>query len=563
MKLFLGLLFDEIIRYNKGNKGKGVSLILNIETIFFERQEKQIAQFQNKSTVTKQELLVWLEEVKGSSRHIGLDTIAMHANSLIEELLHQNKEIWQEDEWSNLIQLFVLKLDEHKNKPINDTHTKEKITLLLFDNEVGSLDSRKQSLEKQGYEILVATNMNRTIRLFYDYRPNVILLDADKAEETVQKLVSRLSKRAFEAFIPIIVIGTKISDELQINLYDVGVTDLLDKAISEEVFPHLINNRLRQQKFLKATTLVDELTKAYNRTFLQQIWKQFFDDYRNRKINFSMALLDLDFFKQVNDTYGHAIGDEVLRSFSKCVLNNKRDQDYFFRYGGEEFILLMPEINQCEAVQQINQILDQFNRITHSSGNNNFSVSFTAGVCEMQPTIKTMRDLLEKSDQALYYGKENGKNRVEEYRQVVEQASIEVDKNTTFKIAVIDDDRFIRYFLEDRLSKIKANNYPIEVTTFADGETFLASDWRYQSGKKLILLDIILPKMDGLEVLSHLRRIVEQKNVSIMMLTGRRKNKDMIKALELGADDYITKPFTFEELEARIKRYADRLFGRE
>ncbi|MFB1099565.1 response regulator transcription factor [Terribacillus sp. JSM ZJ617] len=82
----------------------------------------------------------------------------------------------------------------------------------------------------------------------------------------------------------------------------------------------------------------------------------------------------------------------------------------------------------------------------------------------------------------------------------------------------------------------------------------LDSDWIRQAGKHIVLLDGVMPDMDGLEVLSALRTYSNEKNLFVMMLTGRQDNQDVVKALELGADDYMTKPFHVEEVAARIKR---------
>lgn len=537
--------------------------ILDLETIFFRRQENIIEQLKEKKLVTKMNLLDWLTEVERSSHHIGLTDVSEQAAYLINELEHSEQTFWKEEDWSDFIQPFML-LFNRRQQPKSDSpkHHSERNLLLLFDNEVSSLDAKKQMLESRGYEVIFAANVERTIRLFYDYRPNVILLNVDGSEDTVFKLVQRLTNRALESFISIIVMGENIPESVQKDLFDFGVSNILDKSISGDLLGHLIANRIRLQSFMKSSVLVDELTKAYNRSFLQQSWVELFDDHKKHGHPFSLAILDLDYFKQVNDRYGHAVGDDVLINFSKCVSINKNDHDRFIRYGGEEFILLMPGLTQEQAVKHIKYILSEFVQTTHQSNTEPFKVSFTAGVCEIKPEILDVRTHIEKADQALYYGKESGRNRVEGYRKLVEQLQLAANDDLVLKIALIDDDRFIRHFLEDRLTTMDIESYKIEVSTFADGESFLNSNWYLRSGPKIILLDIILPNMDGLEVLEQVYT-VEDKELAIMMLTGIQKNRDMIRALELGADDYITKPFSFDQLESRIQRLIDRLISRD
>ncbi|WP_368734620.1 GGDEF domain-containing protein, partial [Bacillus sp. GbtcB15] len=86
--------------------------------------------------------------------------------------------------------------------------------------------------------------------------------------------------------------------------------------------------------------MIDELTRVYNRKFLPQTYERFVSSLKRRRVSFCMALLDLDHFKQVNDTYGHIVGDEVLATFADTIRKGLRVNDIIIRYGGEEFIIL-------------------------------------------------------------------------------------------------------------------------------------------------------------------------------------------------------------------------------
>lgn len=534
------------------------------QIIFMKRYQHILENWKSKDSILTEEIQLLLEDIKETAQHIELNYLGEIASSLLVKLKDYQKTVWTEEEWSNYIQSLVLLLNEHE--PISTSSIRKeptpRITTLLIDNEVGSVYQIKEELEKRDYEVLIATQVKRAVQLFYDYHPELILINTSIKEKQVLDVLSKLSERAIESFIPIFVIGESNSDAIKIKVYDAGATDFIEKPIQYNVIDSLVANRMRQQAFFKKSILFDELTQAYNRSFLMNVWKDLFKKFMERKQTFSLALIDLDFFKQVNDRYGHAVGDVVLKNFSSYMLTNKRKQDYFIRYGGEEFIIIMPEINQITAVNLVTDLLDTFMLTPHQTKEEEIHLSFTAGVSEMDKDITTIESLIEKSDRALYYGKEKGRKQVVAYREEFESDSRSAGGDIILKIAIVDDDRFIQRLLHDKLSKLQIEPYALQIATFKDGETFLQSNWHKGREKKIVLLDGVLPNLDGLDVLKYLRQTVNESEIGIMMLSGRQKNSDMVKALELGADDYITKPFSVEQLEARIKRLVHRLFIR-
>lgn len=128
------------------------------------------------------------------------------------------------------------------------------------------------------------------------------------------------------------------------------------------------------------------------------------------------------------------------------------------------------------------------------------------------------------------------------------------------KIAVVDDDPIMRTIITDIVTKLPCNGkVKHELQTFKDGIEFIASDWHQDESACLVLLDGVMPKMDGLEVLQWIRTQKRSDRYKVIMLTSRRSESDIARALELGADDYITKPFKLLELEARICQMMKRM----
>ncbi|MCD8511328.1 MAG: response regulator [Bacillus sp. (in: Bacteria)] len=159
-------------------------------------------------------------------------------------------------------------------------------------------------------------------------------------------------------------------------------------------------------------------------------------------------------------------------------------------------------------------------------------------------------------------GKEAVENQIDVFHEEIDPDPV-YNNEKLIRIGVIDDDPVIQQLLVDYLRQMKLDNLQIEVKGFREGESFLASDWHQQRGRYILLIDGMMPRMDGLEVVQEIRNLYREEDFIIIMLTARKRDKDVVAALNIGADDYLTKPFSLMELDARIKRYAARFqFGR-
>jgi len=156
----------------------------------------------------------------------------------------------------------------------------------------------------------------------------------------------------------------------------------------------------------------DALTKVYTRRVFDEKLDQLLKESQNSDQHFSIILSDLDHFKKVNDTYGHDKGDEIIQNFTKVIAQNIRNKDMCFRWGGEEFIILLPFAPIDIAKQVANRIREDFSKTIHI--NNNYqSASF--GVTQLQ-NKDNKESLFKRVDNALYVAKQNGRNQVQVIR---------------------------------------------------------------------------------------------------------------------------------------------------
>lgn len=162
------------------------------------------------------------------------------------------------------------------------------------------------------------------------------------------------------------------------------------------------------QKKLEEQTIKDELTKAYNRKYFNEKLKEQFDLYRRYKVNFCIALFDIDDFKKINDTYGHKIGDEVLIKICKTINKNIRITDILFRIGGEEFVIMYRKTNVEDAFKSTKKIKDL---IENEQIIENHPITISIGLTQIKDNDKE-DSLIKRSDDLMYDSKKNGKNRI-------------------------------------------------------------------------------------------------------------------------------------------------------
>jgi diguanylate cyclase (GGDEF)-like protein len=301
--------------------------------------------------------------------------------------------------------------------------------------------------------------------------------------------------------------------------------------------------------------IVDDLTGAFNRKHFNQVMKQLICDFKRTERVFSLALIDLDYFKKVNDSYGHLIGDEVLQTLSELVQSSIRMEDTFCRYGGEEFAVFLPNTDADSALLVLQRIQDRFAETDFFAKNETFHVTFSSGISEVTDAENIADKIVEEADQALYASKHAGRNQTTLYSAHLSSAKI----HSVLNVIVVDDDALIRRIVTSQFAIWEPDNIDeIKISSYANGLEFLQSDWYTVDEKYIILLDGVMPDLDGVEVLERIRKTYPEVNILVIMLTGRNNQADIVHALQMGADDYVIKPVHMPELLSRMERLAHR-----
>lgn len=530
-----------------------------------QRTKQTLQEWSLQSEIIEHEIYRFLHNLKGTAGTIGLCEIEQFAEDSLLFFQESSLKSWSTEAWESYLNPLISLLDKDDAADSEEVHSLEQSVsaanlltqqeILLIDDDLELVAYLKESLEESNYYVSIALSAEQGLKIFYDSRPDLILLDIHLPDLSGMELLSQIIDKAKKELIPIMIISGEDSKATRLHAYRLGAMDFLIKPMDRDLFIELIKNRLQLKREWQEAIILDEMTGAFNRKHFNYVIQQLISDYKRTNRVFSLALIDLDCFKQMNDTYGHLLGDEVLQSFSDVVKNSIRSEDIFFRFGGDEFALLMPNTQAGSAVSVLKRIHERFaevNFIHHSS--ENINLTFSCGISDVSAGANMADSLIEQADQALYASKRAGRNQTMIYSKQV------LYKNhSILNVIIVDDDSLMRSIVTNKIASWEPRNVDkIKVSSYTNGLDFLQSDW-YSSGEKyILLLDGIMPDLDGIEVLKRVRKSYPEENVLVIMLTGRNDQKDVIHALQLGADDYVVKPVRFAELTSRMERLAHR-----
>lgn len=524
------------------------------------RMERDFSKWTAQGDIQEREVYRFLHTMKGTAGTIGMSGLSDFCASQLDTFSEHSTALLPVESLSAFMVSFRSYFTEEEipqeaapnsETPVDQPATGESLVLVI-DSDAEFAAQLKELLERQGIPVVIALDGQKGTELFYTLHPQMVLLDANLPDVDGFHLAERIAETGRSRHLPLAIMSEDGHIDNHIRAMEIGATDFLAKPLNMAYFLPYIANRLRSQEILLQGARSDELTGAGNRKKFDEVLLQMTNLAERTGKPFTLALLDLDHFKKINDKYGHPAGDEVLRSFSQLVMNAKRDSDSFFRYGGEEFALILPETKPQEAVALIE-------RLHHMLAETGFTIipeepihlTFSAGISEYRLTQET---IVNKADQALYQAKRNGRNQTMVYE------SEKNDFKRKLNIVIVDDDSLVRRLVSKQFSNWKAEEFDIHIEEYPDGLALVDSDWYRPEENYMILLDGVMPKMDGLEVLSHVRSQYPHDNIVISMLTSRTNESDIVLALKSGADDYIVKPFYAQEVLARVQRLTQRMF---
>ena len=301
------------------------------------------------------------------------------------------------------------------------------------------------------------------------------------------------------------------------------------------------NELIKQLSGYNRELYTDALTGIYNRRYYEE-------RIRNSNMSAGVAMIDLDDFKIYNDTFGHDAGDLALTTVVGIIKDNIRRTDMLIRMGGDEFLLVMPDIGEQAFADKLNQIQEK----VHSSkvpGYSQLRISVSIGGV-LSGIGNTVEQAIRKADQFMYQAK-TCKNMVvtehdEQLKEQQESANNNGSKAYKYRILVVDDSEMNREILSEILSE------EYDIIEADSGDTCIDMLRKYETGISLVLLDIVMPGMDGFGVLNYMNRHHYLEDIPVIMISSEDSAEIVRRAYEMGVSDYINRPFDAGVVHRRV-----------
>ena len=290
----------------------------------------------------------------------------------------------------------------------------ESMNVMIVDDTRPNVLVLQRALNNIGYNISVAFDGEMALDLIPKVKPDLILLDVMMPGMNGFDVCKLLKKDATVKDIPVIFITAMGMPKDVLTGFEAGAVDYITKPFNLQEVCVRIKTHLTLSAAIKKLiqdSETDSLTGLFNRrTLMKKIENEAMRFKRNQK-SFSLLFADIDFFKKINDTYGHAAGDEVLINISNILNTEKREVDQVARWGGEEFLILLPETNLEGAVLHGNKIRELISAkpIIHEGQEIHITMSF--GVSEYSEDAN-IEKTIDQADQRLYLAKNSGRNKV-------------------------------------------------------------------------------------------------------------------------------------------------------
>jgi diguanylate cyclase (GGDEF)-like protein len=335
--------------------------------------------------------------------------------------------------------------------------------VLIVDNDPKTLKVLELRLKNEGYELALATNGKQAIQLFNEFAPDLVLVDVNMPGMSGLEVLSEIKLKIPE--IPVVVMTAFSSEEVAVDAVKKGANDYVTKPFNSKEICQVVKENIERgrvwrersqllerlettsndltgkvnelekynreliesikaksgilseleeaNKKLRELSVRDGLTNLYNHAYFQERLSEEFNRCQRYDSPLSFIMLDIDNFKQINDRFGHQMGDTILIRLSHLLMESIRGIDIAARYGGEEFVLILPQIDAKGAKQMAERLRERVEACFTRMNRKLIKITISQGIASIpNPRINSKTDLIRAADNALYQAKQNGKNKV-------------------------------------------------------------------------------------------------------------------------------------------------------
>ncbi len=291
-------------------------------------------------------------------------------------------------------------------------HTQEQFRVLVVEDEKLLAAHYAEVLTQANMDVRTTVTLKDVLENLNHFEPELLLLDLYMPHCNGIDMAKVIRQDDRFNDLPIVFLSTESGRQLQLAAMQSGADDFLQKPINNNDLISAVISRATRFRTLRQLIRQDSMTGLLNHIALKLQLEIEISRHQRTHEPMSVVMLDIDKFKHVNDTYGHPMGDRVIKSLSQLLQKRLRKTDVIGRYGGEEFAVVMSNTSLKEAEKVMNSIREHFEKIRHNSNDSHeFGCTFSAGISAF-PFFNSVATVLQASDQALYQAKTQGRNRV-------------------------------------------------------------------------------------------------------------------------------------------------------
>jgi diguanylate cyclase (GGDEF)-like protein len=281
--------------------------------------------------------------------------------------------------------------------------------VLVVEDSATAVAYIRRSLSQHGIDSRAISDPRHLLEVAEEYRPDAILMDMYMPFCTGVEVTGALRQIPEFQSLPVIYLSSETDIVQQVEALRLGGDQFLTKPINPVILASVVKTKIERYREMLHAGRHDSLTGLLNHsTAKSQLERMLHAATDGRLV---VAMIDIDRFKLVNDNFGHPVGDQVIRSLAWLLRGRLRNSDLVGRYGGEEFIVALPEMDLMNAVGLLDQIRQDFSSLPHTHAQGSVCATFSCGVACL-PNFMTSSSLIEAADSALLEAKRNGRNRL-------------------------------------------------------------------------------------------------------------------------------------------------------
>jgi diguanylate cyclase (GGDEF)-like protein len=306
---------------------------------------------------------------------------------------------------------------------LDDRQDQEAFRVLIVEDSMTASVFIQRTLQESQISTHAIHDPRQVISALKQYNPDLILMDMYMPNCTGVEAARVIRQHNEFLSIPIVYLSGETNIALQVDAMRLGGDHFLTKPFNPIFLNAIIKSKIERYRALRRSMYRDSLTGLLNHTSGKNTLDTILSSVAHERGNMAVAMLDIDHFKQVNDNYGHPVGDQVIRSLSWLLKQRLRKHDILCRYGGEEFLIGLPHTDADQAYLIIDRIRQDFAEIRHPNRDSYFCTSASGGIAAF-PEIQSGDALIKAADDALYKAKRGGRNRIEHANPPASQGAL-------------------------------------------------------------------------------------------------------------------------------------------